>query len=236
MDDVIAQLARILWVVRDQHHGQLQALLQTVQFVAQGLAQRRVERGKRLVQQQRTGLRRQCARQGHALALATGKLVRHLLGQRVDVQRLQPLVHLGLARTRARIAPAALQAEADVLAHRQMREQRVVLEHITHVALLRRQVDALRRIKQGAPRHAHMAGIGLQQAGNGLERERLARTRVAQQHHAAMFGAPLQLQMEAPLAGMQHLVNRDIEHALTPPAKQCARAPTCRRPTGWPRR
>ena len=48
--------------------------------------------------------------------------------------------------------------------------------------------------------------------------------------------AAIEKDMAETLAGMQHLVNRDIEHALTPPAKQCARAPTCRRPTGWPRR
>ena len=90
MDDVIAQLACILRIVRDQNHRKLQASLQAVQLIAQGLAQGGIERGEGLIQQQGSRLRRQRASKGHALALAARELVRHLFGQRLDVQRFQP--------------------------------------------------------------------------------------------------------------------------------------------------
>jgi hypothetical protein len=79
------------------------------------------------------------------LALATGQLPGLALQQRVELQRLR---HLGdaaryfLARDPAF---ASLQAETDVLGDREMREQRVGLEHHGDLASRRRDIRVTSR-------------------------------------------------------------------------------------------
>ena len=65
---------RLLLVVRDQQERDADAALQGLQLDAHLLAQFRIERRQRLVQQQHVGLQHQRAGQGHALPLAARKL------------------------------------------------------------------------------------------------------------------------------------------------------------------
>ncbi len=89
-----------------------------------------------LVQQHHPGLGRQRAGQRHPLLLPAREHVRK--GVRVfgDADLAQHLLRPLPARR-----AVAKQPERDIVAHVEMREQRVVLKHQPHAALLRRHVD-----------------------------------------------------------------------------------------------
>ena len=57
-----------------------------------------IERGKRLIEQQQTGLRRQRAHQRHALQLAAGKLPRIAVRQLAQFEARQQIVDSPAAR------------------------------------------------------------------------------------------------------------------------------------------
>ena len=115
--------------------GKREARLQLAQLGAQAVAQRLVERGERLVEQQRARLGGERARERDALALAARELVGIARRERAQLERVEPAVDRRAAAVAARVAPAAAEAEGDVLAHRQVREQRVLLEQVAAVAL-----------------------------------------------------------------------------------------------------
>src|SRR5581483_1945775 len=113
------------------------------------------------------------ARQRHPLLLAAGQLARIALAVAWQLDEGQRLGHappdLGLR--------CVLHAEAEghVLAHRAMREQRVVLEDQADAAPVRRHAGD-RRAGNG-----HVAGIGLDEAGHGPQARRLAAARGAEE-------------------------------------------------------
>ncbi len=123
---------RILHAVR--HHEQRRAFL-LAQFFQQRqhlLTQRRIERGKRLIQQQNGALSHQTARQRRPLTLAAGERARqplqqianrHVVGYRLDLTLL------------LRVQPqAGRQPERNVLAHRQMVKEIIFLKQHRHRA------------------------------------------------------------------------------------------------------
>ena len=91
-------------------------LLQDADLARHLLAQRGIQVGQRLVEQQHARLDRQRARQRDALLLAAGQLARQARGERLELGQAQ---HLGHARLRGgrRHAPH-LQPERDVARHR----------------------------------------------------------------------------------------------------------------------
>ena len=111
----------------DVDEGDAQLVLKPLQFNPHPQAQEFVQRRKRFVQKQHLGVGDQRAGQRDALLLAARKLGRDPVG---EVEKLNPVQHL----TRL-VAPLGgrhavdPQAEGDVVGQRQMREQRVVLEH-----------------------------------------------------------------------------------------------------------
>ena len=89
-------------------------------FLAQRHAHLGVERRQRLVEQQQLRLRRQRAGERHALLLAAGELVGIAVA---ELRQLDDAEHLLDARVDLGLRHAGdLQAEADVLRHRQVRE------------------------------------------------------------------------------------------------------------------
>ena len=135
--DLVGDLHRLLLVVGDEHRGDVHLVVQPAQPVAQLLADLRVERAERLVEQQHLRLDGERTGQRHALALAAGQLRRVAVGELLQVDELEQLVD---PRLDLRLRPLAdLQAERDVAAHGHVLERRVVLEHEADVALLRRQ-------------------------------------------------------------------------------------------------
>ena len=130
-----------------------------------------IECGHRLVEQQHARLTRECAGECDALALATRERVRTLVRQVRDPQTVEQSV--GVAA-----------AEGDVLRHREVRKERVLLEDIADGALLGAKVDlpvephvvsarnpASRGLHEARHRTQHR---GLTRAGGPDERDRLA--------------------------------------------------------------
>ena len=84
-DDAVAELHRLGLIVRDIDRGDAERAQQPIELAAQPIAQRGVERGQRLVEQQDARPDRHRARQRHALALAAGELVDPAVLQPRDV-------------------------------------------------------------------------------------------------------------------------------------------------------
>lgn len=75
----------------------------------------------------------------------------------------------------------------DVLIHRAVRKERVVLEHITESALTRGHIDISARVEQRVLAEADHAGIGRKQTGDRLQSDRLARAGRAVDHRELFF-------------------------------------------------
>ena len=108
---------------------------QRVEFGPQAVAQHRVERGERLVEQQRARRVHERAGQRGALALAARQLARALRAPSARVRRPPASARPRRRRGRGAGCASRAQAERDVLAHAQVREQRVVLEQVAEAAL-----------------------------------------------------------------------------------------------------
>ena len=93
----------------------------------QALADQRVEGREGFVHQQDIGVHRQGASQADALLHATGQLVGLLVAPLAQAHQFEFLVHQ--CASFFLWAALHLQAEADVLAHRQPRHQGELLEH-----------------------------------------------------------------------------------------------------------
>ena len=112
-------------------------LLDLLQLDLHLLAKLQVERPQRLVQQQDLRLVHDRAGEGHALALAAGELVRAAMAQAFEPDHLQRSQHAPFSG-RFRDSLYA-QPVADVVGHRHVRKERVVLEHGVGVAQVGRQ-------------------------------------------------------------------------------------------------
>ena len=92
----VSHLERLLLIVRDQHGGDAQLVVQRAQAAAQLLAHALIERAKRLVEQQHLGLDRQRARQRDTLTLTARELRGEATGQPLELHEVEQLVDLGL--------------------------------------------------------------------------------------------------------------------------------------------
>src|SRR5262245_11712432 len=155
---------RLFLVVRHHDGGDADLLLQTADLAAQADALERVERGKRLIEQQKSRGCGERARERDALLLAAGQLARvfRLAARQADqLEQLEdPAGDLA-----ARHAPVD-QAVADVGGDREVGEQRVRLEHDAVVALRRRQRGDVAPVLHDAPGALRLeAGDDAQQRG-----------------------------------------------------------------------
>ena len=168
-------------VVGDQNRRGLRRLEDVAHFLAQPLAQRHIQIGKRLVQQQQARLRGQRPRQRHPLLLAAGQFMRVALRQAIQANQRQHARHL----RRAGVARQRIQAKADIAGHGQVREQTIILKHHADLALVRRGVQAgvgqQLAINQDAPAAERL------KAGNAAQHGGFAAAGAAQQ--AADFAA-----------------------------------------------
>ena len=116
--DPVADGKGFLLVVRHQDRRRVRRLQDLPHLQPQLLAQAGIQARERLVQQQQGRLRRQRPCQRHPLLLTAGQLMRITAGLRLQMRQTQHLVH----PCGPLLARAPLQAEADVLRHRQMRK------------------------------------------------------------------------------------------------------------------
>ena len=125
--DAVAHRQGFFLVVRDVDERDAHLALHLLQLELHLLAELEVERAEWLVEQQHLGLVDDGPGQRHALSLAAGELGRLPAAEPGQPDHLQCpadlLAPLGLGHV-----PHA-QAELNVLDHRHVREQRVVLEH-----------------------------------------------------------------------------------------------------------
>ena len=148
-------------------------LMQAAQPAAQFFAHLGVERAKRFVEQQHPGLDGQRARQRNSLALAARQLRGIAIGKPVQLHKLQKFHHpasdLGIGGANPSRFDA--QAEGDILEHRHVPKEGVVLKDETDVAVARMQVRRFFAGKQ------HLTGVGALHSGDDAQQRRLAAAR-----------------------------------------------------------
>ena len=154
------------------HHQRRDAglLEDAAHFFGEAFAQFDVEAGERLVQQQQARLRRERARQGNALLLAAGQLVREFALHAAKADQFQHVLHA--PATLLFVAVMTVQAEANVGFDVQVRKQREVLEHHADAALLGG--DAHAGAVQQLAVEQDAAGMRLFEAGDGAQQGGLA--------------------------------------------------------------
>src|SRR6266851_2703984 len=160
---------------RDGHGGEARA-----EKLAHLHPRDRIERGERLVEEQRVGLGRE--RPGHrdALALTAGERSGGPAGQMRDLERLED-------RQRA-LAPArAGEPESHIVEHRQVRKERRVLRHVTEAPSLGREVDPGGGIEQYPAAHRDAPGGGAQEVQDLPQHAGLARS-IGTRQHERTFG------------------------------------------------
>ena len=145
-----------------------------------------VERGQRLVEQQRARTPGQRPRERHALALAAAESCRALVRQVRDAQPVEQRRHV--ARRRAR--------ERHVALDRQMRKEGMVLRHVADRSPLGRQVDVPVLEPRLAPA-GDPAAVGPAQAGDAAQDGRLPRARRTRQGDDLVAGRQAQVDVEA---------------------------------------
>ena len=178
------------------------------------LAQLAIERAQRLVAEQHRRLDHQRAGKRHALLLAARKLTglacfearqRHLSQRRRDPSLDLRLRHLAHA-----------QAEGHILRHRPVREQRIGLEHHSHVPPVHRQVGDVAAADMDAAR------VGVLEARDHAQARRLAAARRPQQREE-LAGGDVERDgidgHDAAVERLGHLVQLDGGggHVRTPP-------------------
>ena len=151
-----------------------------------------VERGERLVEQDGARLRGEDAGEGDALRLSAGELRGIALLQPLEPEAAQ-LLRRGLLLFRAR---AGADAAEDVLLHRHVREEGVLLEQVPHAAALGREVDAALAVKKRLAVEDDAAAVGRHDARDALERHALAAAGRAEQRRRPVFGFELHAQRE----------------------------------------
>src|SRR4029077_19950213 len=117
-------------------------------------------------------------------------LVRTAAGSFGEAELFQHLVHAAMALESRR----ALGVELEMLAQRHVGKQRIILEYVTAVALLRSQVHAGRTVEQNVVVEQNSAFVGRDEASDRIEHQGLARAAGAKQHRYAGRGGKLQIE------------------------------------------
>ena len=128
--DLVGQGRRVLEVVGDEQDRNVEAGEQLLQLRADIGFRMGVQRRERFVEEQGLRVAGERARERHPLALATGKVSGMSAFEMPNPETVEVLIGLVTA------------AVLDVLAHGQMREERVVLEDEPDGPTVRRQGDA----------------------------------------------------------------------------------------------
>ncbi len=163
----IGYFGRLFLVVGHEHAGEFQLFMQLTQPATQLFTHLRIQRAKRFIKQQNLRFYSQRARQRHALFLAAGKLCRITICQMSKLHHLQQFCHFRFdgCGIRALATWQHRQAKSDIVEHRHMTEQRVMLEHETDLAIARVQAADVGAVEANMP-----AGLMLQPGDNAQQR------------------------------------------------------------------
>jgi hypothetical protein len=173
-DHPVAQAEGLQDVMRDQHGGEAQAIVQAPVVLAQRIARQRVEGGERLVHEDDIGAggKRACHRD--PLPFSTRKLMRETVAiVGIEADEGQQLIH---AAQTALVIPAQQERrDSDIFSHGHVREEAGLLEHIADAPAQR---DRVQRLDVLAP-DSYAPGAGLRQPVEKLQQGGLAGTRLA---------------------------------------------------------
>ncbi|MNO59880.1 hypothetical protein D3C76_504770 [compost metagenome] len=176
--DAVGHQHGLVLVVGDHQGGDTQLALQLAQLGAQVLANPRIQRRHRLIQQQQRRCRRQGTRQGHTLLLAARKLAGVLFFATGQANQLEHFNH-PLARL---LTATAHQAVGDVGFDGEVGKQRVGLEQDAVVAGLGWQLGDV------ALTDVQLAAVLAFEAGDAAQQRGLAATGWAEQAHQLARG------------------------------------------------
>ena len=179
--DLVAEQGRLVEVVGHDDRWDLAVVEHPLDRPTGAGSGPRVERRKRLVEQQHVRIARQRPGERDALALAAGVRAGTHIGQVGDVE---PLEQLECA------APAlgaldALQGVGDVLPAAEVRKQRVALEQVAAAPAIGVQRDAALGIEPCLGSAAHGSAPRRQQPRDRPQHARLARARGTREREAA---------------------------------------------------
>ncbi|MPL80520.1 hypothetical protein SDC9_26421 [bioreactor metagenome] len=171
--DAVRHHQRLALVMGDVDRGDADALLQVADEEAHVVAQRGVEIGERLVEEQHRRLDHQRAGQRDALLLPARQFPREAP---LVARKPHHLEHLGDAGgALCGCDLAHLEPEGEVFRHRHVREERVGLEHHAEVAMLGGDIGHLPRAEQ------QPAAVDRLEARDAAQRRRLATARRPEQ-------------------------------------------------------
>ena len=211
---LVGQAQHLVHLVRHVDDRQAVALRQRGQVAEQLVAARRVERGQRLVHQQRARARQQRPPDGHALPFAARQGVRPARQQVADAEQVD---HVGQGRAVGTARQPV--AEQQVAAHAQVRKEPAFLKHDAERALVRRHIGTVAAVEQAAPCHLEAAARRAQQARHRVQQGRLARTAAADDGgDAARRQRDLRLHREIGAGDAQV----EVDHAICP-SQRCTR-------------
>jgi len=182
--DAVGERGSVLEVVRDQDRRQPELPQQLLELPAHRGSRVCVERGERLVEQQDSWVPRERAGEGGALAFAARQLAGPHVCERRDPESLE---QLGGAR---------LASERDVALHRQVREERIVLEDVADRPGFGRDVDPPRGIEPHVVSERDPARLRSQQPGDRAQEGRLAGARRPDERERPLPDLERQLEME----------------------------------------
>ena len=186
---MIAEVVRFCKVVCHHDHG-LPELSEDGQQVRLQLGSNQwIKSSQRLVEQQNIGIGHECSDETDSLALAARNLTRIAIKRAFGkTGKTSQFAH---SRLNAAIIPSEIpDQEFDMAAHRQMREQSAVLDHI---ALLMPDGGKV-LVSQGVPVPVHMPLIRCDQAVHQTEERRLPAAARPDQYGRAAF---LNLEIDA---------------------------------------
>ncbi len=201
----VAEQRGLLEVVRHEERGHGGLVQDGGQLATGGRAGAGVERRQRLVEQQRFRTDGESARDGDPLALAARQRARPGVGpvgepEAVE-QRQRPLPAVA-----ARHAPEPVR---DVLPGAQVREQRVVLEHVAAAAVLGREAHAATGVEPHALAARHGPALGPDEPGHDPQHAALAGPgRAGQRQALPARDLQLDVEREAP----QRRLSGDPQH------------------------
>ena len=189
--DVAAHAHGLRLIVGDKHGGQAERGDQLLELLPHLLAQKRVERGERLVKEDTARLDDDRPGEGDALLLSAGKLVGVPRFKVLKMDCAQRLAHSALQVLRIFLGT---QSERDVFKHRHVRPERKILKHKAKPALFWRQVDLFLPRKHTSLIKPDLAGIRRFQPGDHAQQRRLAAAGGAEQRgEAAAFNCQVRL-------------------------------------------
>ena len=171
--DLIGDGKRFAAVVRDVNRGQTRGVDQTADFHDQLFTRVGIQRTQGFIEQQQFGLRRQAARQGHALLFSAGEMSHITLRK-----SRHPDLCQGFCRPLLLFAACQVshfEAESHIFRDVEVWEEREILKHQADAALMGGHGQQI------LPLQGELPGSGSFQAGNDAKQGGFATTAGAQQ-------------------------------------------------------